>query len=391
MRHAVIVSFYSDLIPRHHLMKETLAQNGWRVSTIVWDRAGKTVAGAGGNTVVGVPAGSQSASMLVKMPLLYRRILRELEGLRPDMLLITHYFLLPVAAMVSGSSTVKVYDAPEYFCMDIPEYFGALAGPAGYPVRLLERILAGSVHGVLAVDSRDGWFADYYRKMGKQVEVILNVPAANRPVPEDDKGTVDRHVDINRKIVAYAGSLKVSKGVLTALQAASLVRMKDESVLFEFIGPWHKGSEEIEAEVKRLNLQHHVRFTGPCSYGKMLARLSSARVGLALLQGERYEYSGPGNSRKIFAYMQAGLPVIASGTGVACSLVEATGSGMLVDANSPESVAEAIRIYLVDRELAKKHGDSGRNAFEKTYNWETEQQKFTSFINGLMHTHESTA
>lgn len=359
-------------------------RNGWRVSTIVWDRSAKMATDTDGKTVVSLPAGSQSAAMLLKMPLLYRRILGQLENLRPDMLLITHYFLLPVAAMVSGSSTVKIYDAPEYFCMDMPDYFGPAAGTVRHAARLLERILIRPVHGVIAVDSRDSWFADYYRNMGKHVEVILNVPATSSSARDDSEGTVDRYGEINRKIVAYAGSLKASKGVLTALQAANLVRKQDESVLFEFIGPWQKGREKIEAEVNRLNLHDHVRFTGPCSYAKMLARLSRARVGLALLQGKRYEYSGPGNSRKIFSYMQAGIPIIASNTGVACSLVKETGCGTLVGADSPESIAEAISAYLADRNLALEHGASGRLAFEQTYNWEKEKQKFTNYINVLM-------
>jgi glycosyltransferase involved in cell wall biosynthesis len=79
---------------------------------------------------------------------------------------------------------------------------------------------------------------------------------------------------------------------------------------------------------------------------------------------------------KMFEYMSAGIPVIASNFPLWKKIIEETGCGICVDPLSTEEIADAIR-WIVEHPLeAKRMGENGCRAVTEEYNWAIEAKKF---------------
>ncbi len=86
---------------------------------------------------------------------------------------------------------------------------------------------------------------------------------------------------------------------------------------------------------------------------------------------------------KMFEYMAAGIPVIASDFPLWREIVEGNECGICVDPLDEKQIAEAIQ-YLVDHpEEAKRMGDNGRRAIEQKYSWEMEAKKLIAMYEGF--------
>lgn len=83
-----------------------------------------------------------------------------------------------------------------------------------------------------------------------------------------------------------------------------------------------------------------------------------------------------GQSNAILEYFAAGLPVVATDCGGNRELVEGHGAGWLVPPASPNELAEAIRDLLRHPDRARRMGQAGRKAVEKTHALETVLDQF---------------
>jgi len=78
---------------------------------------------------------------------------------------------------------------------------------------------------------------------------------------------------------------------------------------------------------------------------------------------------------KMFEYMSAGIPVIASNFPLWKEIVEGNKCGICIDPQSPEEIAKAVEYLLNNPEIAKQMGENGRKVVEEKYNWENEGKK----------------
>jgi sugar transferase (PEP-CTERM/EpsH1 system associated) len=84
-----------------------------------------------------------------------------------------------------------------------------------------------------------------------------------------------------------------------------------------------------------------------------------------------------GISNTILEAMASGLPVVATRVGGNPELVEQGRTGMLVPAADPLGMADAIRVYLQDRDKLVQHGRAGRQRAEAEFSIE-------SMVNGYL-------
>ncbi|MCD6520768.1 MAG: glycosyltransferase, partial [Anaerolineae bacterium] len=78
---------------------------------------------------------------------------------------------------------------------------------------------------------------------------------------------------------------------------------------------------------------------------------------------------------KMFEYMAAGLPVIATRAEMTSYFLEPTGAGVLVDSLDPQDYAQAIADLWYSPEKMIEMGRNGRRAFEERFNWDAEGEK----------------
>ncbi len=65
-----------------------------------------------------------------------------------------------------------------------------------------------------------------------------------------------------------------------------------------------------------------------------------------------------------------GIPVVGGSSGGIPDAVREDQTGLLVDAQRPQPVIEAVRLLLLNRDLARRLGAGGRKAVESFYNWD---------------------
>ena len=107
----------------------------------------------------------------------------------------------------------------------------------------------------------------------------------------------------------------------------------------------------------------------PAPADLVVAYASSAAVGVSPIVPSclNYRYSLP---NKLFQYMAAGIPVVASDFRQVRDVVEGAGSGVVVDTTRPDAIARALRRILADPFEAATMGALGRAAVEERFNWE---------------------
>ena len=87
---------------------------------------------------------------------------------------------------------------------------------------------------------------------------------------------------------------------------------------------------------------------------------------------------------KMFEYMSAGIPVIASDFPLWRDIIAGHDCGLLVDPLNPGAIAEAIDYLITNPVDAERMGGNGRRAIEKLYNWEHEGQKLLTFYDVIL-------
>jgi glycosyltransferase involved in cell wall biosynthesis len=107
----------------------------------------------------------------------------------------------------------------------------------------------------------------------------------------------------------------------------------------------------------------------------------NAIAGLVVLHPEpNYVTSHP---VKLFEYMCAGIPVIASNFPVFRAIVEGAKCGLLVDPLSPKEIAGAIQFLCTHPHEARAMGERGRLAVVSRYNWQNEERSLFAMYQRL--------
>jgi glycosyltransferase involved in cell wall biosynthesis len=87
---------------------------------------------------------------------------------------------------------------------------------------------------------------------------------------------------------------------------------------------------------------------------------------------------------KLYEYMAASIPVIASDFPLWRSIVAGSRCGMLVDPMDARQIAEAIEYVFDHPGQGRDMGERGRSVVERDFNWENEQQKLLDFYTALL-------
>jgi glycosyltransferase involved in cell wall biosynthesis len=139
-------------------------------------------------------------------------------------------------------------------------------------------------------------------------------------------------------------------------------------------------SESLRLELMQSPGWSRVQEAGWLDRGAVAKVLGRARMGLLLLHPvPNYVESQP---VKLFEYMSAGLPVIASDFPVWRDFAD--GCSIFVDPLEPKAIVDAMVWILDHPDEAERLGRKGRELVEKRFNWANEGEKLVHFYNRLM-------
>lgn len=197
----------------------------------------------------------------------------------------------------------------------------------------------------------------------KKTTLIRNFPIVNEQGIEE---TPYARRDNN---VVYVGGITEARGAKTMIKALETCK----STHFRFVlgGRFHP--PKLEETLKQYEGWNRVDYKGRLSRKEVAEVLNNARVGIIIPEpNPRYTTNYP---VKLFEYMEAGIPVVASREGISSRFVEEAGCGILTDPLSAEEVGEAIDYLLNNPREAEAMGKRGKEAILKKYNWAMEEKK----------------
>lgn len=184
--------------------------------------------------------------------------------------------------------------------------------------------------------------------------------------------------EISGNYAVYVGDVRDIRGAMEMTQAINTCENDLELKLGGRVYP--KGYENtlIQADAR-----NRLELLGWIPHGEIPALLKQAICGLVVLHpldGYKEAYSV-----KMFEYMAAGIPVIASNFPMWKEIIESSDCGVLVNPLDVNEIAEAIDRLAENREQAMAMGKRGREAAKTKYNWAQEEKTLVQFYENIVH------
>ncbi len=253
-----------------------------------------------------------------------------------------------------------VYDSHEYFT-ETPELVNRPLVQGIW--KRLEKLIVPRLKTCITVNmSIKKLFDDKYRV---PFHVVRNIPA--KP---GFKITATRHelqLPVDKRIIILQGSgINIQRGAEEAVEAMQYI----ENALLLIVGGGDVINFLKELTV-RLKLDNKVLFIGRVTPEKLAAYTCNADVGLSIDKDTNinYRYSLP---NKLFDYLHAGIPVVASQLPEIQNIIEQYNVGVFINNHNPEHIAETIRNLLEDTEKYESLKKNTAKAANEL-NWETEK------------------
>lgn len=197
---------------------------------------------------------------------------------------------------------------------------------------------------------------------------ILQNPAIipNYPIIDNNTYYEESTHDPNA-LMCVAGQMHAFHGITECIEAMiQLLPTNPQLVLF-LIGNIREDLHEV---LSRPEIKENVRICGFLPYNQLHKMLIEGGVGLLVFQPYYYNIK-IGLPNKLFDYMLAGLPVIASNFPEIRKIVSDARCGLLIDPTDISAFADAIQYITGNPSIAKEMGDNGRRAVFSRYNWST--------------------
>ena len=201
------------------------------------------------------------------------------------------------------------------------------------------------------------------------------IPIQNFPVFQKKSQNKNRHVSKPYNI-CYIGGISKIRGITQLVRSLELTKNKVNLNLI--------GNFDYEATKNKVSLEKgwsNVINHGFINQDQAFKILKNSIAGVVtFLPSENHIFAQP---NKLFEYMSAGVPVIASNFDLWRKIIEVNECGLCVDPLDIKKIAEAID-YLIDnpQDLIKM-GKNGEKAYLEKYNWSTELEKLSKFYNTL--------
>lgn len=278
--------------------------------------------------------------------------------------------LLPIGLKLKKAGKRVVFDAHE----DVPKQI--LGKPyLNKPVKLLiSKFFAAyeqwACRRLDAVIAATPFIREKFSALGMRTVDINNFPLLGE-LSTDTLNWADKENQ-----VCYVGGLGRIRGILEIVQAMDLV---DSPARLQLGGEYSE--PDFEFLVRSQLGWQRVDELGWLDRAGVKAALGRSVAGLVTLHPViNYIDALP---VKMFEYMAAGIPVIASDFPMWREIVEGNDCGLCVDPLDPAAIAKSIDFLSSHPEEAERMGRNGQRAVQNKYNWGVEEAKLLAFYADL--------
>jgi len=298
-------------------------------------------------------------------------VYRIASGLKADIYHFHDPELIPVSLLLRLHGKKVVYDAHEDVPEDIllrrwiPRYLRKLISVV---FRSFENWAARQFSGVIGATPA---IRDRFLRDGAQAVAVRNYPIRDELL--NSVGSWSEKEDA----VCYIGGISPERGIFELIES-----MIDADAKLLLAGRlfYPKLGEQIEKAIGSERVEN-AGFVGREQIAVILKRSKAGMV--TLHSTPKFVLSLP---IKMFEYMSAGIPVIASNFPLWRDIVERFDCGLCVDPTDSKQIAETIRFIMNNPERAEQMGRNGQRAIAELYNWGNEFSevlRFYSLIGGV--------
>lgn len=284
--------------------------------------------------------------------------------------------LIPVGLVLRLRGKKVVYDVHEDVSADvavkhyIPQPFRR---PAAWLVSLIETAAAKLFSAVVPATP---WIARRFGFRTDNVVVVSNYPVVDGPQLKTRRPWPQRSA-----AVAYVGFLARDRCISEMVRAMALLP-ENLRVTLRLAGTF--SPEDFQGELARINGWDRADCLGTLSPTQVAGLLEDVRAGLLIYRPDPNNVQAAPN--KLFEYMYAGIPVIASDFPSFREIIEGVKCGLLVNPLDPQAIARAIEYVFNYPEAAEQMGLRGREAVKNRYNWPSQERKLLNLYRKLLDT-----
>jgi glycosyltransferase involved in cell wall biosynthesis len=363
--------------PRHDtriFMKQcrTLAAHGYDVTLVVADGKGAELRDG-----VRIVDAGQLAGRLNRILRSSRRVFDLALKLNADLYHLHDPELIPAGLKLKRLGKTVIFDSHE----DVPRqllgkpYLGPLSRQLlSRTYGLFERYACARFDGIVAATP---FIRDSFLKINPNTVDINNFPMIGElgePVPWADK----------QSEVCYVGGIGAIRGVTELVQAGALLR---SAARVNLVGQFSE--PDVEAAAKADPGWTRVNPLGFLDRAGVREVLRQSVAGVVAFH--RLPNHVDAHPTKMFEYMSAGIPVIASNFPLWRSIIEGNQCGLCIDPLDVRALAGAIDYLVTHPENARRMGENGRKAVLEKYNWALQAKKLTNFYGAIPHAKQAVA
>lgn len=343
----------------------SLAAAGFEVFLIVAD-------GEGPATVDGVhivDVGPKAAGRAGRALLTAARMFVAAQRLGAD---ICHFHdpeFIPWGLLLRLSGARVVYDAHEHVAHDMltKHYLplpAALLRALSFFVGRCELL---AVRGLSAIVAATPEILERFARVPALSAGIYNFPLSEELLQTGSWSSREQQA-------CYIGGISVNRGVRELAAAAAQCHTR-----IVLAGPlWDGLTVQAAAALPGWS---RLSYCGPIPRDKVGALMGRSRVGIVTFLPVINHVNALPN--KLFEYMSAGIPVVASDFPLWREIVSATGCGLCVDPSDPAAIAAAIDRLAQDAEFGAECGRNGARAVAGEFNWSAQAQKLLDLYRQL--------
>ena len=275
--------------------------------------------------------------------------------------------LLRIGLRLKKQGKIVIYDAHE----DLPRQILSkhwiptlIRRPTSYLMEKYENYITKRLSAIITATP---YIRDRFQKINRNTVDINNFPI----LKEFNQDVLWKS---RKDEICYLGGIAEVRGIKPLVESLSTLEYP-----LNLAGPFmHKA---LEDEIKSHKNWPKINYHGNVNRQKVAEILYQSKVGIVtLLPIINYLDSLP---IKMFEYMAAGLPVVASDFPLWRQIIDEHECGILVDPTSPEEITDSVNYLLKNPEEANLMGERGKSAALSIYNWSIEESKLVKLYNTL--------
>jgi glycosyltransferase involved in cell wall biosynthesis len=278
--------------------------------------------------------------------------------------------LLYVGLKLKKKGKIVIYDAHE----DTPRQI--LSKPyLNRPVRKVisffyerfENYVAKRLSAIVTVTP---FIMERYLKVNKRTIQVCNFPLLSEiNIDGDNNAPIEK-----AHKVCYIGGVSLQRGIKEMIQACEISKIQ-----LDVAGKWENGLEEKMAELPGWN---NVQILGFLNRQELMDLKNQSIAGMVTLLPEPNHINS--YPIKMFEYMSAGIPIIASDFPLWKSIIEKDECGICVNPLDVNAISEALNYLIANPNEAQLMGEKGRIAVTERYNWSIEKDKLLQLYEALL-------